>query len=168
MLLVQKPCTENHQIKMYCSIPISSVSSPPRIPGSNQHTQVYHKTSLQPRKLSFVMMPSTVPFLPSTFPNNQGLPVIRTLGARLLVGQLHVFSLPHVSLHQAGSQTLPLLPLETFATLANWLNLALLQNPEHLDGIVHKREGRVPCRAETSAQGTSERQGLREMASWCR
>ena len=97
MLRVQKPCIENHQIKMYYNIPISSVSCPPRIPGSNQHTQVYHKTSLQPRKLSFVMMPSTVPFLPSTLPNNQGLPVTRTLGARTLVGQLHVCSLPHVS-----------------------------------------------------------------------
>ena len=168
MLLVQKPCIENHQIKMYYNIPISSVSCPPRIPGCYQHTQVYHKTSLQPRKLSFMLMSLMVPFLPSTLPNNQGLPVIRTLGARTLAGQLHVCSLPHVSLHQAGSQTLPLLPLETFATLANWLSLALLQNPEHLDGTVHRKEGREPCRAEISAQGTSGRQGLREMASWCR
>ena len=126
------------------------------------------KPGLQPRKLSFMLMSPMVPFRPSALPNNQGLPIIRTLGARMLGGQFHVFSRPCVSLQQAGSQTLPLLPPGTFATLADWLSLALLQNPVHLDGIVHRREGTVPCRAEISAQGTSGRQGLREMASWCR
>lgn len=126
------------------------MSHPPKIPGSYQHTQVYHKAILQPRKPSFGLKSLMVPFLPSALPSYPGLLVIRTpRGERMLVGQVHVCSLPLPCLYtKQVARLYPPLPQGTFVLLADCLSLAVLQNPEHLDGIMHRREGAVPCRAE--------------------
>ena len=148
------------------------MSHPPKIPGSYQHTQVYHKTSLQPRKPSFGLMSLLVPFLPSALPSYPGLLVIRIpREERMLVGQVHVCSLPLPCLYtKQVARLYPTLPQGTFVLLADCLSLAVLRMST-LMGLCTGGRGQClagqKCGREISAQGTSGIQGLREMASRC-
>ena len=61
------------------------------------------------------------------------------------------------------------LPQGSFVLLTARLNLAVFQNLEHLDGMVHRRGQRLArwkYRREIPAHWTSRRQGLRELVSW--
>lgn len=172
MLLVQKPCIENHQIKMYCNIPKSHLCSIfSKFQGAIS-THEHHKTSPNPEDLALSQCPWRSSFFPSTlFPSNQGLPVIRTLRGESWWGRIISFVAPSLSLVPVPSRQ----PDSTPGPFASgsiypvgrppkqaWLSSRILST---LMGLCIGGRGQCPgeatCRRETSTQ----RQGFRAKAS---
>ena len=131
------------------------MSHPPKIPRELSAHKRVSQNQPQPRKQSFISMSLMVPCLPSALPSNQGLPVIRPLGKEKAGGAGSLLcSAPSLPLYQAGSEP-PTFESENIC-LVSRPSLAVLQNPEHLDGTVHRKEGTVSWKTEMKCRMGAE------------
>lgn len=127
---------------------VSFVPHPPKIQGaiSSTHRSIT-KPALNP-VTHFGLMSLMVPFLCSVLPSNQALPVIRSLREeRKLVGQDHVCVVLSLPLYQAGSQPLRF-SSGNICLVSRLSKPDIFQNPEHLDGIVHRKKGTMLWRTK--------------------